>query len=145
MKKSMPYQAEREELFTTETGLKAMLWSGTVVSRLGKTFTTEEFGKAMVPFVFLQPWMTLNLLDHLVEQGMIRELTGSCVAGQHRCFQSNEFTLEASTFRGQRWLLMHSVLTYLYAFAEQYDAIDEPEAAGALRNAAERLGTSERT
>lgn len=85
---SLPYQAERDELFTTERGRKALLWSGTAVSRLGRTFTMLEFSDAMKQFVFLQPWMTLNLLDHLVEQGMLRELTGEGTSGLNRCFQS---------------------------------------------------------
>ena len=58
--------------------------------------------------------------------------------------KESSFTLDGITLREHRYLSMNSVLAYLYAFAEQYEAIDEPDAAHALRHAAEQLRAGDR-
>lgn len=78
------YEDERHKLFT-ESGVKMLLRVRNSVDEKLKHAGAVRSGEA-ISVVTGDSWTMLACLDYLVENGEIREITGSAVAGQNRVF-----------------------------------------------------------
>lgn len=78
------YEDERHKLFT-ESGTKMLLRIRDSVNEKLKHAGAVRSGEA-ISVVTGDSWTMLACLDYLVENGEIKEITGSHVAGQNRVF-----------------------------------------------------------
>jgi ABC-type uncharacterized transport system ATPase subunit len=76
------YEIEKEKIFT-EDGVKMLL---TIRDNVAKAL--ENSGAFIMHKITTSgdSWTQLAVLDYMVEQGEIHEVTGNNVAGQHRVF-----------------------------------------------------------
>jgi len=92
MTQSMPYQAEYDKIFDSESGRETFEATRQAIAQFAGEFSSNDVISAACRIRgCVSPWDVLNTLDHLVTLGELRELTDrDNVAGQHRIYVASE-------------------------------------------------------